>query len=139
MLRRRRALGLTLILGSQLLLLALSLPVVANALARSLEPPPVTASRAEAGAGHRHSRRWAAIAVRPEWGGETVKTYTLQRLRYGARLARETGLPIYVSGGRPDGGRYAEGDLMRDVLVKDYHLDVRWVDIDGEDDRRERD
>ncbi len=49
--RRRRALGLTLALGSQLLLLALAMPVVANALARSLEPPPVTAaqlSRAQA-------------------------------------------------------------------------------------------
>lgn len=127
LLRRRRTLGLALILSSQLLLLALSLPVVANALARSLEPPPVTAAQL---------KQAQAIVIlgggrnrgSPEWGGETVKTYTLQRLRYGARLARETGLPIYVSGGKPDGGHHTEGELMRDVLVKDYHLDVRWVD-----------
>jgi len=125
--RRHRALGLTLALVSQILLLALATPVVANALARSLEPPPVTAallSRAQAivilaGGNNRGS---------PEWGGETVKHYTLQRLRYGAHLARETGLPIYVTGGTPEGGKHAEGALMRDVLVNEYKLDVRWVD-----------
>jgi uncharacterized SAM-binding protein YcdF (DUF218 family) len=128
LLGRRRALGLTVILGSQLLLLALSLPLVANALARSLEPPPVTVEQLKqaqvivilAGGNNRGS---------PEWGGETVKTYTLQRLRYGARLARETGLPIYVTGGRPEGGRFAEGELMRQVLVKEYGLEVRWADV----------
>ena len=126
--RRRRVLGWTMMLGAQLALLVFSLPVVANALARSLEPPPVTTNdlkRAQAivilaGGNNRGS---------PEWGGETVKTYTLQRLRYGARLARETGLPIYVSGGKPGGGHHAEGELMRDVLVKDYNLEVRWVDL----------
>ena len=126
--RWRRALGLTLILGSQFALLVLSLPVAANALARSLEPPPVAADdlkRAQAivilaGGNNRGS---------PEWGGETVKTYTLQRLRYGARLAHETGLPIYVSGGRPEGGKFAEATLMRDVLVQEYKLEVRWVDL----------
>ncbi len=124
----RRALGLTLILGSQLLLLALSMPVVAMALARTLEPPPVTPAQLKqaqaivilAGGSNRGS---------PEWGGETVKTYTLQRLRYGARLARETGLPILVSGGRPEGARRAEAELMREVLVKEYGLEVRWVEL----------
>ena len=130
LLRRSRAVGLTLMLGSQLALLALSLPAVANALARSLEPPPVTAS---------DLKRAQAIVIlaggnnlgAPEWGGETVKTYTLQRLRYGARLARETGLPILVTGGRPEGGRFAEASVMRDVLVKEYNLDVRWVDAEA--------
>jgi uncharacterized SAM-binding protein YcdF (DUF218 family) len=130
LLRRRRALGLALVIGSQLLLLALSLPVVAGALARSLEPPPVTAAdlkRAQAivilaGGNNRGS---------PEWGGETVKSFTLQRLRYGARLARETGLPIYVTGGKPEGGEYAEATLMRDVLVQEYKLPVRWVDVEA--------
>jgi uncharacterized SAM-binding protein YcdF (DUF218 family) len=127
LLRRRRALALTLIIGSQLLLLAVSTPVVAMALARTLEPPPVTAQQLE---------RAQAIVIlaggnnrgAPEWGGETVKTYTLQRLRYGARLAHETGLPILVTGGTPPGGRRAEADLMREVLQKEYGLDVRWIE-----------
>lgn len=127
-LRRRRALGLTLILGSQLLLLALSMPLVALALARTLEPPPVTPAQL---------KRAQAIVIlaggnnrgAPEWGGETVKTYTLQRVRYGARLARETGLPILVTGGRPEGSRRAEADLMREVLVNEYGLEVRWAEL----------
>lgn len=125
--RRRRTLGLTVAVLAQLALLALSLPVVAHALARTLEPPPCTAAglaRAQAlvilGGGRNRGA--------PEWGGETVKTYTLQRLRYGAKLARETGLPIYVSGGKPDGGVASEGALMRDVLRNDYGLAARWVD-----------
>ena len=130
LLRRRRALGLTLVLGSQLALLAFSVPVVANALARSLEPPPVNAS---------DLKRAQAIVIlaggnnrgAPEWGGETVKTYTLQRLRYGAHLARETGLPILVTGGRPEASRFAEAALMRDVLVQEYKLEVRWVDVEA--------
>ena len=134
--RRRRVLGWTVMLGAQLALLVFSLPVVANALARSLEPPPVTTM---------HLKRAQAIVIlaggnnrgSPEWGGETVKTYTLQRLRYGARLARATGLPIYVSGGRPEGGKFAEATLMRDVLVQEYKLEVRWVDLTATHHRRE--
>jgi len=125
--RRRRALGIGLALVSQVLLLALSMPVVANALARTLEPSAVEPAQLKtaqaivilAGGNNRGS---------PEWGGETVQTYTLQRLRYGARLAHETGLPIYVTGGKPKNAKFAEADLMRDVLAQDYRLSARWVD-----------
>lgn len=130
LLKRRRALGVTLIVASQLVLGALCLPVVAYALARSLEPPPVTAAKLKqaqaivilAGGNSRGS---------PEWGGETVKTYTLQRVRYGAKLARETGLPILVTGGRPERTRYAEGELMREILVGEYKIEVRWTDLEA--------
>ena len=107
--------------ASQLLLLALSLPVVASALARSLEPATGDGRRTEAA---------QAIVIlaggnsrgSPEWGGETVKTYTLlaTALRR-ARLARETGLPIYVTRRHsPRAVGMAEATLMRDVLVKEY-------------------
>ena len=128
--KRRRAVGLTLVVASQLLLAALCLPVVANALARSLEPPPVTSEQL---------KRAQAIVIlaggsnlgSPEWGGETVKTTTLQRLRYGAKLARETGLPILVTGGRPLRSKYAEGELMSDVLTSEYKLGVRWIEVEA--------
>jgi len=131
LLRRRRALGIALVGASQITLLVLSLPVVAMALARSLEPPPV---RPEA------LQDAQAIVILgggrnrggPEWGGETVKaSTTLPRLRYGARLARETGLPVYVSGGRPDGGEHAEGTLMKDVLEQEFDVPVRWAEIES--------
>lgn len=131
LLRRRRALGIALIGASQLAMLALSLPIVAIALARSLEPPPVHPAAlkdAEAivilGGGRNRGA--------PEWGGETVKaSTTLPRLRYGARLARETGLPVYVTGGKPDGGRYAEGALMKEVLERDFGVPVRWAEVES--------
>ena len=37
--------------------------------------------------------------VAPEYGGDTVSSSTLVRLRYAAHLHRQTGLPILVSGG----------------------------------------
>lgn len=130
LLRHRRALGVTLIAVAQLALLALSVPVVAMALARPLEPPPVQAAELKtaeaivilAGGSNRGS---------PEWGGETVKTYTLQRVRYGARLARETGLPVYVTGGKPAGGKLAEATLMKDVLEREFSVPVRWAELES--------
>ena len=136
MLKRRRVAGVTLIVCSQVLLLALSTPVVANALVRSLEPPPVSVEQV---------RRAQAIVVlgggrnlgSPEWGGESVNDYTLRRTRYGARLARETGLPVYVSGGKPTGGHLAEGTLMRELMAREFNEPVKWVDAASETTREQ--
>lgn len=127
LLKRRRKTGITLIVVSQLLLFALSMPVIANALAGTLEPPPASIEdikRAQAIVVLGGGRNRGAL----EWGGETVNASTLQRVRYGARLARETGLPLYVSGGKPDGGEYAEGTLMRDLISREFSVPVKWVD-----------
>ena len=136
MLKRRRLAGVTLIVCSQVLLLALSMPVVANALVRLLEPPPVLIEQI---------KRAQAIVVlgggrnlgSPEWGGETVNDYTLRRTRYGARLARETGLPVYVSGGKPTGGQLAEGTLMRELMAREFNEPVKWVDAAAETTREQ--
>ena len=100
---------------------------IANALVRTLEPPPASIEQIKGA---------QAIVVlgggrnrgAPEWGGETINGLTLQRARYGARLARETGLPLYVTGGKPDGGTFAEGTLMRDLLAREFNVEVKWVD-----------
>ena len=135
-LKRRRGFGMVLIVGSQLLLLALAMPVVANALVRSLEPLPASMDQI---------KRAQAIVVlgggrnlgAPEWGGETVNDYTLRRARYGARLARETGLPLYVSGGKPTGGQLAEGTLMRELIAREFNLPVKWVEAASETTREQ--
>lgn len=122
--RRWRAAGRALAVAALLLLLAASLPAVALALLRTLEPPPLTPAAARGaqaivilGGG----RNRGAI----EWGGVTVSSFTLQRLRYGAHLARETGLPVMVTGGRE------EGELMADILRREFGLPVRWEDADS--------
>ncbi|HET9023184.1 MAG TPA: YdcF family protein [Burkholderiaceae bacterium] len=112
---------------SQLTLLALAMPVVAGALARSLEPPPLAADglkRAQAIVILAGGLNRSAI----EWGGETVNDYTLQRVRYGAHLARLSGLPIYVTGGVPGDARHSEAQLMAGVLQRDYAIQPKWVD-----------
>jgi uncharacterized SAM-binding protein YcdF (DUF218 family) len=62
----------------------------------------------------------------PEFGGETVDEISLERLRYGAKLARVTGLPVLVSGGLGGEGAAPLADLLAAVLEQDYGVGVRW-------------
>ena len=108
-------------------LVALSLPVVALALMRAIEPAPLDETKlgtAQAivilGGGR---NRFA-----PEWGGITVNAVTLQRVRYGAKLARATSLPVLVSGGAPDGVGATEADLMRTILQDEFGVRTSWID-----------
>ena len=113
-------------------LLVLSLPVVGNALMAPLEPHPPIAPE--------QLRRVQAIVIlgggsyfaAPEYGGDTVSHYTLERLRYGARLGRESSLPVLVTGGAPFGGR-AEAESMREALERDFGIKVRWVETASRD------
>jgi uncharacterized SAM-binding protein YcdF (DUF218 family) len=124
---RRRAAGIAIVVASMLALLALSTTLVARALMRSLEPPPLAAAaRAEAQAivilaGGR-------VHASPEWGGDTVSVFTLRRLRYGAQLARDTGLPMLVSGGDPERTGRPEARLMQAVLEREFGQPPRWVE-----------
>lgn len=109
------------------LLCVLSMPIIADHLLGLLEyDAPVNLS---------HPADADAIVIlgagtyfdAPEYGGDTVSRYALERLRYGARLYRATHAPVLVTGGNPAGG-IAEGILMRDALVEDFNVPVRWVE-----------
>lgn len=124
---RRPVAGRRLALTGAVMLLLLSMPVVAITLVRLLDRTPVldlsTPHDAQAivilGGG---VRRYAA-----EYGGATPSGITLERVRYGARVARATGLPVLVSGGAlPD--TPSEAALMRNVLVREYDVPVRWTE-----------
>ncbi len=125
--RRARGPGLALAAVALLILLGLGTGVAAQALIRSLEAPPLADAKASGAqaivilAGGRN--RGA-----PEWGGETVRATTLQRVRYGTHLARQTGLPVLVTGGKPGGGTATEAELMRDVLRDEFGIAPRWVE-----------
>ncbi|HEY5637310.1 MAG TPA: YdcF family protein [Burkholderiales bacterium] len=72
----------------------------------------------------------------PEFtGGETLGAATLARCRYGATLARASGLPVAVTGGKPDGGRHSEGALMADFLAKELGQKVSLVEEESRDTR----
>ncbi len=64
-----------------------------------------------------------------EYGaGDSVSRATLERLRYGAHLHRLTGLPILVSGGAPYGEKSTEAELMKDSLMRDFRVEVKWME-----------
>jgi uncharacterized SAM-binding protein YcdF (DUF218 family) len=105
----------------------LSLPAVSLALMAQVETmPPISPAQL---------REIDAIVIlggglyheAPEFTSDTVNPVTLERLRYGARLARESFRPVLVSGGAPAGGQ-AEADAMRWTLAQDFGIDARWVE-----------
>lgn len=63
-----------------------------------------------------------------EYGGETVNSKTLERIRYGAHLYRETGLPILLTGGRvfEDRDLLPEARLMAQVMTDEFQVPVVW-------------
>ena len=63
----------------------------------------------------------------PEYGGDTLGHLTLERVRYGARVARLTGLPVLVTGGSVLGGE-TEATLMRQALEGEFGVAVRWAE-----------
>jgi uncharacterized SAM-binding protein YcdF (DUF218 family) len=127
--RWRRRLGVGMQCLAVLLLYLLSVPMIARAMLRTLEPaaPLDSAVIAASGAG--------AIVVlagdmerTPEYGGATIGALSLERLRYAARLARLTGLPLLVTGGILDNGERPIAELMRDALEEDFGIKARWVE-----------
>lgn len=127
LLRHRLRRTSKLLMGSGLvLLLVLSTRLGALLLVVPLEemyPPLASPGDAQAivilGAGR--------ISFAPEYGGrDQPSLYGLKRIEYGAYLQRQTGLPILVTGGSPDGSPDSEASLMARSLRDDFHVPVRW-------------
>ncbi|MFT3734201.1 MAG: YdcF family protein [Rhodocyclaceae bacterium] len=126
--RRWKRTGLSLTWGGVVLGLFLCTPATVQLITAPLEThPPIDepdAKRAQAivilGGGQRRAN--------PEYDGKpTVNRITLERVRFGAQLARMTGLPILVSGGAPT-GTTPEAELMGRVLTIDFRQPPQWVE-----------
>ncbi len=133
--RRLRVLGMVLFWLAVLSLYLLATPFVANRLMLAVQPvealdlarqpdnPAGTAIVVLAG-----GRR----AQAPEYEGlDTVSTYTLERLRYAARLQRQTKLPILLSGGQVFGKGTSEAVLMNEALISDFRGAPHWLETDS--------
>jgi uncharacterized SAM-binding protein YcdF (DUF218 family) len=123
LLRRRPRLARVLLalgLGS---LWLLSLPCVADAFTRLTQhyPPLDLAQATQAQAivilGGGGLRVWA-----PEYGGPAAEPIMLERLAYGAYIARRTGLPVLVT------GNSMEPVAMRESLLRNFGIEPRWVE-----------
>lgn len=125
-LRRQPRGGRALIAGGAGVLLILSTPLVGSALVSTLEPPFVEPLREPAdaivvlGGG--------SYANAPEYGGDTVSSASLERLRYAAALHKRSRTPILVSGGNPLRHATAEATQMRAVLENEWGIPVTWSD-----------
>jgi uncharacterized SAM-binding protein YcdF (DUF218 family) len=117
-----------LLLGASLsLLIVFSIPAVGQRMLASLERfPPVTTERL-AGVQAIVVLGGGTYRAAPEYAGDTVNAFSLERVRYAAKLARETKLPLLLTGGLINGVR-AEAELMREVLVYEFGVPVRWVE-----------
>lgn len=126
--RRHPRGGRILATAAVIALAVLSMPIVARGLVRLLDDSPpldlATAKSAQAivipGGGVRRN------AV--EYGGDTLGRLTLERVRYGARLAKQTRLPVLVTGGSVTGTTVPEAVLMKEALESEYDVKVRWVE-----------
>jgi uncharacterized SAM-binding protein YcdF (DUF218 family) len=122
----RSRIGRNLMALSLMLLLILSLPVTADLLYLSLERAPVlTAARVS------RDQPQAIVVLgggrhldAPEYDGDTVSLRALARLRYAAKLSRETGLPVIPSGGNPGAIGKAEAVIARNLLQDEYGVPV---------------
>jgi uncharacterized SAM-binding protein YcdF (DUF218 family) len=101
----------------------LSTPIVSDALTSLVELyPPLDfrqAASAQAivilgGGGQR--------ALAPEYGGPAAEPFMLERLSYGAYIAKKTGLPILVT------GFSLEARAMHDSLQRNFGMETRWID-----------
>lgn len=125
--RKKPRLGYGFVAAGVLSLLALSLSPVSRALMQTLDDYPAfdyqAAKQAQAivvlGGGVRRGPT--------EYGGDTMAPLTAARVRYGAWVAKRTGLPVLVSGGGVYGGR-AEAQIMRDALEHEFGVPVKWIE-----------
>ena len=120
---RRRRLGAALIVIGVGSLWLCATPVVADVLTRfaerypALDPSkPVNAQAVVilGGGGER--------LVAPEYGGPAIEGRMLERLEYGAFVARRNSLPIAISGSA------TETRAMSTALDRDFGLKVRWIE-----------
>ncbi len=134
----RRKTALALIAAGLAISVLVSVPLMVDFMAGQLESiPAVTAEQLKKGealvilAGGQ--RGWAS-----EYGYSMPNRYTMERLCYGAMLARKTGLPVLVTGGTPDGG-VPESETMATVLRTHFGIEARWLEtrsLDTDDNAR---
>jgi uncharacterized SAM-binding protein YcdF (DUF218 family) len=125
LLKRRPRLARACLTVSIAALWLLSMPVISNALVHCAEryPPFALASASASGAqaivilGGGGQR-----ALAPEYNAPAADPVLLERLTYGAYLAKQTQLPVLITGFQ------IEAAAMRATLERNFDVTPRWVD-----------
>lgn len=130
---RWRKTGVAISVGATVLMLILAMPAVSWWMTRdqpAATPVPKPWPEADAVVVLGGGRRGYALEYDTP---ETAGPGTLERVRYAARVARQTGKPLLVSGGKPLGGARSEAEIMQEILRDEYGLPVRWVEAESVD------
>lgn len=129
LLYRRRRFAKPLLLAAFALLWIASTPYCSDAALRLLEARTAALNKAGPQADAIVILGGGTYFSAPEYAGQdTIGEATLVRLRYGAKLQRETGKPILVTGGKPLGNSLSEAQQMRSSLEQDFRVPVRWTE-----------
>lgn len=123
-----KKLGVAVASASAVALLLCSIPAVASVLMNSLQTDtPLTEQSlrkalkdADAlvvlGGGRRH--------FTAEFNQDTASEFTLERVRYAAWIAKRTGLPLIVSGGKRPKENRSDAEVMQEILQKEFMVIV---------------
>lgn len=73
----------------------------------------------------------------PEYGAASLKPLTLERLRYGLWLGRETGAAVGYTGGVGYGATpgISEAEVAADVAMREFQRPLRWAEKNSRDTR----
>lgn len=76
-------------------------------------------------------------SLAPEIGSADLRPRSLERLRYGLWLHRETGLPVAFSGGVGWGAAAgpAEADIAERIAAREFGVPLKWVENESRDTR----
>lgn len=138
MLRRNGKAGVVLASSGVVMMYVASMPFTAMWILGFIEPQSsiteaeLLSPRAEAivilGAGRRED---APEFNLPNKRGDTLSASGLERIRYGAWLAKRMNLPILVTGGLADDDGPAEAVMMKQSIEDEYGISVRWIETES--------
>lgn len=123
---RHRRLGRWLAWGGLWILMLLSVPMVSALLTWAVATGHVLRDDEGRDAQALVVLGGGSIRHGPEYGGESLTHLSLERARYGARLARIRRLPVLVSGGTVFEGSISEARLIADLLEREFGVAVTW-------------
>lgn len=108
----------------------MSLPVTVEWAARQIETEPALSTEQVAQLAQLADAIVVLGAGRDQgdaaWTEDQPSALAIERLRYAARLARASGLPVLISGGLHFGKPPSEAAIMADVLDEDFSVATRW-------------
>ena len=140
---RRRLLAWSLIAVAVVGIWLMCTSAVGGLLIKGLNQPPPALMADNISALKRASRTAIVVlgggrqVLAPEYGISTLNARSIERLRYGLWLSRETSLPVAFSGGVGHGARPgpSEAEIAARIAEREFNRPLRWTEGESRDTR----